>query len=144
MINIEGTKVLLRPDKKEERTDSGLLIIPETVQDKLALAKMAATFVHMGPLADLAFTNRNISDKKRNGIEKEIKSLKRKKDGLLSSQRGERYKIEDKIEELNKTLLVEPKEGTRLMIVRYSGQDYEDDGEVFWVIQDKDVLGILT
>jgi len=54
MIVVEGVRVLVKPDKEEERTESGLYKAISAV-DKEARAKTQGTFVAMGPNADLNF-----------------------------------------------------------------------------------------
>jgi len=54
MIIVEGTRVLIRPDKKEEKTEGGLFV-PQQTQDQLARAMTQGTFVASGPNADLNF-----------------------------------------------------------------------------------------
>ena len=60
MITVEGTRVLVKPDKKEEVSAGGILL-PQQTQDSEARAKTQGTFMAMGPNADLNFGEKTLN-----------------------------------------------------------------------------------
>ena len=95
MLNPEGHKVVVRPDKVEEMSEGGIILVDET-KDREHRASTQGTIVGLGPDVILSFHD------------------------------------------------TAAMAGDRVLYVQYAGVIYKEDGDEYWIMNDEDILGILS
>jgi len=95
MLLPEGHRVVVRPDKVDEKSAGGIILVPETT-DREQRASTQGELVSMGPDVILNFDGREL------------------------------------------------KPGDRVLHVLYAGVTYEDGEDRLFIMNDEDLLGILS